>query len=170
MSYADYILPVLILCILGIALWQRLPTFDLFARGAKGGFSLCLDLLPYVCAILVAVELLRASGLADAGAELLRPVFSFFGIPPELAEFVVLRPFSGSGSIALFQGLVAEYGADAYVTRCAAVIMSASDTVFYIAAVYLASTKARKLRYAVPVALFATFLGVILSCALCRFL
>lgn len=170
MNFADFIIPIVILCILFGALIKKLPAFDLFAKGASKGFSLCLSLLPFVTAIIVSVSLLRASGLADMLAEWLSPALTVLGIPSELAELVVLRPFSGSGSLALYKQLVAVYGADAYATRCAAVIMSSSETIFYLTGVYLTSTKVRKLRYCVPVTLVATFIGTVLSCLLCRLL
>ena len=170
MSVADYIVPLVILCILFAALCKKLPAFDLFCKGAAGGFPLVLSILPYVIGIMVMVQLLRVSGLTDLVATAMSPVFRFLGIPQELAELVVLRPFSGSGTLALYRELVTVYGADAYATRCAAVIMSCSETIFYITGVYLASTKTRRLRYGIPVALLATFLGIIVSCLLCRIL
>jgi spore maturation protein B len=79
-----------------------------------------------------------------------------------------LKPFSGTGSIALYDSIVTQYGADSYVTRTASVIAGSSDTVFYISAVYFSKTKIKKLGFAIPIALFCTFVSAVLSAAVCR--
>ncbi|HEY8390630.1 MAG TPA: nucleoside recognition domain-containing protein, partial [Clostridia bacterium] len=118
----------------------------------------------------ISVNLMRLSGLTDMAANVLTPAFRFFGIPSELAEITLLRPFSGSGSLALLNDLMAKYGADSYVSRCACVIMGSSETVFYVAGVYFASSKVKKLRFAIPVALISAFVSIVVGCFLVRFL
>lgn len=166
----DYILPALLLLIFILLTIKNLPAYDYFTEGAKGAIDLCIGVFPYLAAMLISVALLRISGIAEHLSRLTAPVMGFFGIPSELAELTLLRPFSGSGSLALFNEIIAQYGADSYTTRCAAVIMGSSETVFYVAGVYFASSKARKLRYALPVALISCFLSVIISCFVVRFL
>ncbi|MDD4833027.1 MAG: spore maturation protein, partial [Clostridia bacterium] len=90
------------------------------------------------------------------------------GVPAELSELIILRPFTGSGSIAILNDIYAQYGVDSYVGRCASVIMGVSETVFYIAGVYFAKTEIKKLGCAIPVALVCSFIGCILACLFCR--
>ena len=167
-NLAELVVPAVIAVILLLALYKKLPAFDLFCQGASKGLPLVGSILPYAVAILVAVALLRASGVSALVTQWLSPVFRALGVPSELCELVVLRQFSGSGALALFRELVGTYGADSYVSRCGAVMMSASDTVFYIAAVYLAGSKAKKLRYCIPVCLVASFVGTVVACLVCR--
>jgi len=167
-SIAELVVPAVIVIVLGLALWKKLPAFDLFCQGASKGLPLVGSILPYAVAILVAVALLRASGVTATVTGWLAPVLRAVGIPEELCELAVLRQFSGSGALALFRELVAAHGADSYLCRCAAVMMSSGDTVFYIAAVYLAGVKAKRLRYCIPVCLAASLVGTVVSCLLCR--
>ena len=122
----------------------------------------------YIASILIAVALLRASGITNCLATFLSPVFDFFGIPKELCELVMLRPFTGSGSYGILENIFSTYGADSYISRCACVIMGCSETIFYVATVYISQTKVKKLLYAIPVALACSFVGTIVACLLCK--
>ncbi len=117
---------------------------------------------------MVSVALMRVSGLTDLLTEAVSPVFGFLGIPSEVSELVLLRPFTGSGSFALLNDIYAQYGADSYISRCASVIMGSSETVFYVATVYFSQTKVKRLLYAIPCALIASLVAAIVSCLLCR--
>ncbi len=163
-----YILPVLLLVLLVICAVKRVKVYDCFLGGAKDGLSLVKSVFPYIAAIFVCVGLFRESGAADWLSGVLQKPLSYLGVPAEITQLMLLVPMSGGGAIALLEDIIARYGVDSYVARCAAVISGASETVFYISAIYLSACKAKKLRYAVPVALFCTLLGTVVACALCR--
>ncbi|MBE7082964.1 MAG: spore maturation protein [Clostridiales bacterium] len=163
-----YILPVLIIFLFIYSFFKKVNVYKSFVGGAKGAFALCLDIFPYICAILCAVALFRASGLALWLTQILSPVFSFLGIPPEVSELVFLRPFTGSGSFALLNNIFATYGADSYIARCASCILSSSETLFYVTTVYTSKTSIKKLGYAIPVGLLASIFGAVVSCLFCR--
>ena len=163
-----YIIPTLILGIFVYAFIRGVNTYKSFVAGAKSAIKLCVDILPFICAILIAIQLLQKSGLLDLLVSALAPIFRFFGVPQELTAFIILKPFSGSGSIALFEEIVRLHGADSYITRVASVIAGSSETVFYISAVYFSKTNIKKLGYAIPVALFCVFLAAFLAAIVCR--
>ena len=163
-----YILPVLFLLLIIYCIFKRINTYDSFVKGAKGAFKLVVDIFPFIASILIAVTLLRVSGITTFLTQILSPIFNFLGIPPELTELVLLRPFTGSGSYALLEDVLTTYGADSYISRCACVIMGCSETIFYVATVYFSQTKVKKLLYAIPVALLCSIVGTILACLLCR--
>ena len=117
---------------------------------------------------MIAVALLRASGITYYISSILSPVFSFLGVPSELCELIILRPFTGSGSYALLSDVFTLYGADSYISRCACVILGCSETIFYVTTIYLSQTKVKKLLYAIPVALIASLIGAIVGCLLCK--
>ena len=150
------------------ASYKNLNTYNIFVNGAKGAIDLVVSIFPYIVAIMVSVALMRVSGLTNLLTSLVSPIFSFLGIPPEVSELVLLRPFTGSGSFALLNDIFTTYGADSYISRCACVILGSSETVFYVATVYFSGTKVKKLLYAIPCALVASFAAAILSCLLCR--
>jgi spore maturation protein B len=149
---------------------KKVAVYDCFIEGAKGGLQIVKTILPYISAIFVCITLFKASGLSRAVAQFMSYPLSYLGIPSELSELIFLIPLSGNGTIALLSEIIAEYGPDSYIARCASVVCGASETVFYISAVYFSACKAKKLRYGIPVALFSTLSGVIIACLLCRFM
>jgi len=163
-----YVIPVLILGIFVYGFLKGVNTYNSFIAGAKAAIKLIVDILPFICAILIAIQLISMSGALDYIVWALAPIFEFLGIPKELTAFIILKPFSGSGSVALFEEIVKTYGADSYITRVASVIAGSSETVFYISAVYFSKTNIKKLGYAIPVALFCTMLSAILAGLICR--
>lgn len=167
---AVYIIPIFIIFVLIFSLFKKINAYDSFVSGAKQAIDLCINTFPYLVAIFSIVELLQASGLSNIISTLAAPIFKIFGIPSELTEFLIIRPFTGSGSIGMLSNLFSLYGPDSFVSRCACVIMSCSETTFYVVAVYFSTTKIKKLRYIIPVCLISAFLGSIFACALCRIL
>ena len=163
-----YIVPIFLIFLLLYASFKNLNTYNIFVNGAKGAIDLVVSIFPYIVAIMASVALMRVSGLMDLLTSLISPVFNLIGIPPEVSELVLLRPFTGSGSFALLNDIYTTYGADSYIARCASVIAGSSETVFYVATVYFSGTKVKKLLYAIPCALVASFASAILSCLLCR--
>ncbi len=163
-----YIVPIFIIFVLLYASYKNLNTYNIFVKGAKGAIELVVSIFPYIVAIMVSVALMRTSGLTDLLTRLVSPIFNFLGIPNQVSELVLLRPFTGSGSFALLNDIYSQYGPDSYISRCASVIMGSSETVFYVATVYFSQTKVKKLLYAIPCALVASLVAAVLSCLLCR--
>jgi len=163
-----YILPLLFIAIFIYAKTQKVNAYTSFVTGAKQSINLIFDIFPYILAILMMVALMRISGLANLIATGVSPIFNLIGIPKELAELVLLKPFTGSGSLALLNDIYAHYGADSYIGRCASVIISSSETIFYISTLYFSQTQVKRLLYAIPAALIACLAGAVFSCLLCR--
>ena len=165
-----YILPLLFIFILVFCLYKKVNCYDTFVIGAKKSIPLVVDIFPYITAIMIAVSLLRYSGITNILAEFVSPVFYLLGIPSELIELVLLRPFTGSGSYAILNNVLLQYGADSYISRCACVILGCSETIFYVTTIYISQTKIKRLLYAIPVALFCSIFGSVLACVLCKIL
>ena len=164
----SYIIPAIVLVLFFYALIKRVNTYNSFVDGAKKSLQLVFDIFPYIIAIFIMVELFRTSGFSLILSEFLAPAFNLIGIPKELIELVLLRPFTGSGSLALLNEIYTTYGVDTYIGRAASVVMGSSETVFYVSAVYFAKTSVKKLGYAIPVALLASLVGAIVACLICR--
>lgn len=165
---ANYIIPIFIIFVLLYSIIKRINAYDCFVSGARQAIDLCINTFPYLVAIFAVVELLAISGISSILSGLASPIFNFFGIPSELTEFLILRPFTGSGSIGMLSNLFSIYGPDSYISRCASIIMSCSETTFYVVAVYFSTTKIKKLKYTIPVCLLSAFLGSALACLFCR--
>lgn len=166
---ASYIIPVIFILLFIYCFVKNVNAYDHFISGARGAIDLCINTFPYLVAIFAAVELFKISGLSAAVAKFMSPAFSFLGIPKELVDFMVIRPFSGSGSMGMLSELYSLYGPDSYISRCASVIVSCTDTVFYIIAVYFSTTKIKKMRGTILLALLSCFIGSIFACLICRF-
>lgn len=163
-----YVLPVAFILIFIYSLIKKVPAYDHFVKGAKDSFNLVLSIFPYLVAIFIFVELLDISGVGAWFSNLLAPVLDLVGIPAELSKLIILRPFSGSGSLGILKDIYINYGIDSYVGRCASVIVGASDTVFYVVSVYFSTTNIKRFRYLLPVCLIACFVGSMVSCWLVK--
>ena len=131
--------------------------------GAADGFKLLLTLVPTLVLLLTAVSMLRASGAIEAISQFFGPVFGFFGIPPETAILVFIRPISGSAALAVGADLMANYGVDSTIGRTVAVMLGSTETTFYTISVYFGAAGIQKTRYTVPAALFADFVGFFMA-------
>ncbi len=167
---ANYIIPIFIVAVLVFSIIKKINAYDSFVSGARQAIDLCINTFPYLVAIFAIVELLSISGLSQIISSSAAPIFNFFGIPSELTEFLILRPFTGSGSIGMLSNIFSQYGADSYIAKCACIIMSCSETTFYVIAVYFSTTKIKKLKYTIPVCLLSAFISSILACFICRFI
>lgn len=169
-KFSEYIVPSLVVLLLIISLIKRNSAFDSFAIGAREGFNLAISVFPFLAAVFVCVTLFKLSGLSEYVTKLLTPIFNILGIPDELAGLILIKPFSGSGSLVELENIYNTYGADSYESRCASVILGSSETVFYISAVYFSKCKVKNLSYGIPLALLITLLGAITACFLCKYI
>jgi len=163
-----YIIPAVFIAVFGFAVYKKVKIYDEFSKGVGEAVQFTLSLIPCLAAIFMMCEVFEQSGLSDALTKLLSPVFGFLGIPPELTKLILIKPFSGSGSIAYLNEIIAAHGADSYITRCACVCFGSSETVFYISAVYFAKTKSKRLILPIAAVLIGTFLSTIVACLICR--
>ena len=166
----DYLVPGLLLLSSLLVLRKRESAYDLLLEGAAEGLSLLKSILPALILLLTAVHMLRASGAAELLSRVLSPLFSLFGIPPETALLVLIRPISGSAALAVGAELMEEYGVDSPVGRTAAVMLGSTETTFYTISVYFGAAGIQKTRYTLPAALFADFVGFTMASLTVRWL
>ena len=155
----DYIVPLLLLTASLLALRRKENTYDLLLSGAADGLKLLLSITPALIFLLTAVSMLRASGAVELLSSLLSPVFGFFGIPPETAILILVRPLSGSAALAVGADLMAQHGPDSMIGRTVAVMLGSTETTFYTISVYFGAAGIKKTRYTIPAALIADFTG-----------
>lgn len=166
----DYIVPLLLFVVSALALRKRENAYDILLQGAADGLRLLASILPALILLLTSVYMLRASGAAELLSSLLAPVFSLFGIPPETALLVLIRPISGSAALAVGAELTAEYGVDSLVGRTVAVMLGSTETTFYTISVYFGAAGIKKTSYTIPAALFADFVGFFMASLTVRIL
>ena len=159
----DYLVPVLLTSICLFALRKGENAYDLLLTGGAEGLRLLIAIVPALVCLLTAVTMLRASGATTLIGNLCAPVFSFFGIPPETALLVLIRPISGSAALAVGASLMAQYGVDSEIGRTVAVMLGSTETTFYTISVYFGAAGIQKTRYTIPAALIADFTGFFMA-------
>ena len=164
------IVPLIFIASFAFAAFKKVPLFDSFTSGVKGAIPLIVSIFPYIASVAMLSQLLDASGLGAKFAAWLSPAFSLTGIPEEIAPLLLVKPLSGSGSIAVLSDILGKYGVDSYIARCACVAYGSSETIFYIGAVYFAGIKRKKLSLALCISVLSYLLSVALCCFLCRFM
>lgn len=153
------VIPALTTALIVYALVKKVNVYKAFVEGAGEALPGLLSILPYLAAMLTAIELLRGSGALDRLTGLISPAAESIGIDPPLVPLIVLRPFSGSASLALLKDIITEHGADSLVGRRASVIVGSTETVFYTVSVYFGAVGVTKTRQAVPAALISGLVG-----------
>ncbi len=134
--------------------------YGAFLRGAEQGMKSALSLLPALCAMLLMIALMEASGLSRMLSCAAAPLTRLLNLPPEVAPVLFLRPLTGSGSIAALESIFDQCGVDSRAGRIASVLMGSSETIFYTMTVYLGAAGVKKLPWVLPVSLAAYLAGV----------
>ncbi|GEB32664.1 MULTISPECIES: spore maturation protein [Brevibacillus] len=144
--------------------WRRqVPVYETFVEGAKGGLSTTIRILPHLIAMMVAVSMFRESGALDMLLRGIKPVLDFLHFPEELVPLALLRPLTGTGSLAIATDLIAQYGPDSFFGRLAATMQGSTDTTLYVLTVYFGAVGIRNSGYALKVGLWSDLAGVIFS-------
>lgn len=162
------VIPVIFIAVMAAAAIKRVNVYAGFSEGVEGALKFTLSLLPCLAAVFIMCELFEASGLSAMLVKALAPAFEFMGVPPELTKLILIKPLSGSGSLAYLTKILQEYGADSYIARCACVCYGSSETVFYVSAVYFAGLKTKGLLRPIIICLAASLISTVCACALLK--
>jgi spore maturation protein B len=149
---------------------RQVQVYSEFVEGAKEGFQIAVRIIPYLVGMLVAIGVFRESGCLEVLKSILQPVLSLLQIPSELIPMILMRPLSGSGSIAVLSDLARQFGPDNILSYMAATIYGSAETTFYVVAVYFGSVGITRTRHAIPAGLLADLVGVIAAVFVCRML
>ncbi|MBR5430708.1 MAG: spore maturation protein [Firmicutes bacterium] len=167
-SLSALAVPFLLLVVPLCGIVKKQPVYEQFVSGAAEGLTMTLQIFPYLLAMMLSVAVFRASGAFAALSDLLSQVTDAVGIPVSVLPLALLRPLSGSGSLAMCADIVNEAGPDSFPGLLASVMQGSTDTTFYVLAVYFGSVGITKYRYALIVGLSADLLSFIASYAVCR--
>lgn len=154
----------IIICFILLALRKKVNIYETFVEGAKEGFSIAVKIIPFLIAILVAIGVFRTSGAMDMLISGIEKIFLFFNIDTDFISALptaLMKPLSGSGARGMMVEAMSTYGADSFVGKVVSTVQGATDTTFYIIAVYFGSVGIKKTRYAVTCGLIADFTGII---------
>ena len=162
-------IPAMITAILLYGLAKKKDVYGLFVKGAMEGLKTAVEIIPYIIAIFIAIDILRDSGALEFLQEALSPAFTFLHIPEELFPMIAMKPVSGSGSLAILEKLIEDCGPDSYVARVGCVMLGSSETIFYTLAVYFGATSVKNGRHTLLAGMMAYLSGTVAALILCNF-
>ena len=163
-------IPFTILLILIYGLIEKNKVFDIFLNGAKEGIEIVVKIFPTLIGLFVAIGALRSSGILDFIIKLIYPIVKFLNIPIEIMPLAILRPISGSASIAIGSDIMAQYGVDSKIGLITSTIMGSTETTLYTIAIYTSIVGIRKTRFVLVAALIGDLIGIITSVIICNIL
>lgn len=166
-TLSGWMIPALIVFIPLYAIFRKVPIYDSFVEGAKEGFPTAIQLIPHLVGMMVAVAIFRDSGALKLFLQVLKPLADWFHIPSEVLPIGLLRPISGSGSLAFVESIFRTYGPDSFLGKVASTIQASTDTTLYVLTVYFGAVGIRNSLYALKVGLWADFVGFIVSIIIC---
>lgn len=168
--FSNIAMPLMIIIIVLYGVIERQKVFDIFLEGAKEGIGVVLNIFPTLVGLFVAIGALRSSGIIDLFVNFLTPVLNLVNFPTEILPLALIRPISGSSSIAVATDIMNRFGVDSNIGLMASVIMGSTETTVYTIAVYTSSVGIKKTRFVLWASLIADFVGIITSVVLCRLL
>jgi spore maturation protein B len=152
-NVSDYIIPIIFAAVLIYGIYKKTDIFGEFTKGVKDGLNTVKDIFPSLFTLVICVGMLRASGAIETLCSFIAPLTDKLGFPREVIPLYLLRPFSGSGALAIAENIIRDNGADSFAGKVAAVVLGSSETTFYTLAVYFSATKVKRTRYALAAAL-----------------
>lgn len=158
-------MPFMILLILICGYAKNIPVYDSFMKGAKNGLLASKNIVIPLIGLLTAVYMMRTSGLSDLLCSFLSPVTGVLGFPPGALPLALLKPISGSASLAVLEDILRTNGPDSFTGRVASVLFGSTETLFYTVAVYFGAVGIKKTRHTLPAALCANFAAFLVSSA-----
>ena len=158
---SHFVIPIIVLIILIYGIYKKRNIYEDFLDGAKEGMILMYNIIPAIIAMTFAINIFIKSNSINIILNIIRPIIK--NIPIEVIPMAVLRPISGTATLAVLQNIFALYGPDSFIGRLASTIQGCTDTTIYVLALYFGSIKITKTRYALFVGLFADLVGIIAS-------
>ena len=161
-------MPTVIFLIIANAFREKIPIFDIFLKGAVDGLQITLKIFPTLIGLFVAIGMLRNSGVLDFIIKIISPATEMLHIPGEILPLAMLRPISGSASMAVATDIIKTNGVDSFIGMLASVIMGSTETTLYTIAVYTSAVKVKKTRHILIASLMADMTGVITAIIICN--
>lgn len=170
----DYIVKSIIPIIIGIiiinGMIKGVKVYECFVEGAKDGFGICVKIMPYLLAMIIAVSTFRESTAINYLVALVKPIVNIIGLPVELVPLAIVKPLSGSGAMGVFAETLKKYGADSYIGLVASIMMGSTETIFYTITVYFGSVNIKKIRHTLIAAMLADITAIIMAVISAKFI
>ena len=160
-NLSNYILPSLVLVIILYAIRKKTNIYDAFIEGSKESFDMTLSIFPNLLAMVFGVNIFLKSGILDFIFKVIDPALKFIHIQAEILPMAIMRPISGSASLALLNDIFLNHGPDSLIGMISSVIQGSTDTTFYVLTLYFGTIGIKKIRHAMWAGLFSDFVGIV---------
>jgi len=164
------IIPLMVFGILLYSIIKKVNVYDVFVEGAKESFDMVLSLFPNMLAMILGINIFLKSNLLSTLINILKPILNIIKIPYQILPMALIRPISGSSSLAFLNSIFEQFGPDSFLGRLGSVIQGSTDTTFYIITLYFGCVGIKKIEYSLWAGLFADLIGIISSILIVRFL
>lgn len=158
-----FIIPIFVVSVVLYGFFKRLDIYESFLKGAKEGLVMTFHIAPAIIAMVFATNLFLNSNFIDWFFQFLHPIFQILHIPIEIIPMALVRPISGTASLAILNNILMVYGPDSFVGRLASTLQGCTDTTIYVLALYFGSIKVTKTGHALFAGLFADLIGILAS-------
>jgi len=160
---SSLIIPLMVLGIVLYGIIKKVNVYDVFIDGAKESFDMVLSMFPNLLAMILGINIFLKSNILTSLIKFINPVLEFIKLPYQILPMALIRPISGSSSLAFLNNIFSEFGPDSFLGRLGSVIQGSTDTTFYIITLYFGCIGIKKIRYALWAGLFADLIGIISS-------
>ncbi|MBA2173824.1 spore maturation protein [Halobacillus locisalis] len=156
-----WFIPGIILLVLAMATWKRVPAYEVFVEGSKEGIQIAISLLPFLLGMMVSIAIFQASGAMGAILKVFEPLMQAIGVPEEILPLAFIRPISGTAALSMTTELIRTFGPDSLIGQLASTMQGSTDTTLYIITVYFGAVGIKRMGDALKVGLLADLVGII---------
>ena len=163
MNISSLIIPLMVLFIILYGVIKKVNIYDEFLVGSTESFGMVLKIFPCLLAMILGINIFLKCGIIDLLSNLLEPIFSYIKIPIQVLPMMIMRPISGTSTLAILNNLLIDFGPDSIIGTLGSIIQGSTDTTFYVITLYFGSIGIKKIRYALWAGLFADLIGITAS-------
>jgi len=163
MNISSLIIPLMVLFIILYGIIRKVNIYDEFLVGSTESFGMILKIFPCLLAMILGINIFLKCGILDLLSNVLEPIFSYIKIPIQVLPMMIMRPISGTSTLAILNNLLIDFGPDSIIGTLGSIIQGSTDTTFYVITLYFGSIGIKKIRYALWAGLFADLIGITAS-------
>lgn len=167
---SSLIIPIMVLGIVIYGIYKKVNVYDTFIDGCKESFEMIMTIFPHLLGMILAINLFLNSNILGILESLLKPILTLIEIPFDIIPMAIMRPISGSSTLAILNNIFAKYGPDSFIGYLGSVIQGSTDTTFYVLTLYFGSIGIKKIRYSLYGGLFADLIGIVTSIVIVKLL
>ncbi len=162
-TFSKLVIPLFVVFVIFYGFIKKVNLYDSFLEGAKDGLSISFSIFPNVMAMVFAINIFLDSNFVYEVLSIFKPILNYINIPLDILPMAILRPISGTATLAIMNDIFTNFGPDSYAGRLASVLQGCTDTTIYVLALYFGSVGVKKIRYSLGVGLIADLIGIVIA-------